>query len=61
MIRRANVPYQRLSTIVRLLKQGGLLQELPKESRYRISEKGLEFLEAYSTFKGFAETFGLKI
>jgi predicted transcriptional regulator len=61
LIRRANVPHQRLSSIVSLLKQGGLLQELPKESRYRISEKGLEFLNAYSSFKGFAETFGLRI
>ena len=61
LIRKANVPHQRLSNIVTVLKQGGLLQEMPKESRYRISEKGLAFLHAYESFRGFAETFGLRI
>jgi len=59
LIRKANVPYQRLSSIVSSLKQSGLLQE--DSARYRISQKGIEFLEAYSEFKGFAETFGLKV
>jgi predicted transcriptional regulator len=30
-------------------------------AKYRISEKGIEFLKAYSEFKGFAETFGLRV
>jgi len=59
LIRKANVPHQRLSSIVSSLKQSGLLQE--DSARYRISQKGIEFLEAYSEFKGFAETFGLKV
>jgi predicted transcriptional regulator len=59
LIRKANVPHQRLSSIVSTLTESGLLQE--DEAKYRISEKGIEFLKAYSEFKGFAETFGLKV
>lgn len=61
LIRKANVPHQRLSTIVSQLKQSGLLQEVPSQSKYKISERGLEFLNAYNNFKGFAESFGLKV
>jgi len=39
--------------------QSGLLYE--DSSKYRISEKGMEFLKAYSDFKGFADTFGLRV
>lgn len=59
LMRKANVPHQRLSSIVSTLTQSGLLKE--DSSKYRISEKGIEFLKAYSEFKGFAESFGLKI
>lgn len=59
LIRKANVPHQRLSSIVSSLKQSGLLQE--DSAKYRISEKGIEFLKVYSEFKGFAETFGLRV
>ena len=61
LIRRANVPHRRLSSIVLELKASGLLSEVPKESKYRISDKGLEFLKNYQQFKGFAEGFGLKV
>lgn len=61
LIRRANVPHRRLSSIVSELKASGLLSELPKESKYRISDKGMEFLKSYQQFKGFAEGFGLKV
>ncbi|HEY3094720.1 MAG TPA: winged helix-turn-helix domain-containing protein [Nitrososphaera sp.] len=59
LIRKANVPHQRLSGIVSTLMQSGLLYE--DSAKYRISEKGIEFLKAYSEFKGFAETFGLRV
>lgn len=59
LIRKANVPHQRLSLIVSTLTQSGLLYE--DSAKYRISEKGIEFLKAYSEFKGFAETFGLRV
>ena len=61
LIRKANVPHQRLSTIVTQLKQSGLVQEGPSRSKYKISDRGLEFLNAYNNFKGFAESFGLKV
>jgi predicted transcriptional regulator len=59
LIRKANVPHQRLSSIVSMLTQSGLLHQ--DSAKYRISEKGIEFLKAYSEFKGFAETFGLRV
>lgn len=59
LIRQANVPHQRLSSIVSMLTQSGLLYE--ESSKYKISEKGIEFLRAYSEFKDFAEGFGLKV
>ena len=61
LIRRANVPHRRLSSLVSTLKASGLLQELPEESRYRISEKGMEFLKNYRQFKGLVEGFGLRV
>ncbi len=59
LIRRANVPHQRLSSIVSALTQSGLLYE--DAAKYRISDKGIMFLKAYEEFKVFAETFGLKV
>ena len=61
LIRKANVPHRRLSSLVSTLKASGLLHELPEESKYRISEKGMEFLKNYQQFKGLAEGFGLRI
>jgi predicted transcriptional regulator len=62
LIRRANVPHRRLSSIVSELTASGLLHPVPDESvKYRISDKGMEFLKNYNQFKGFAEGFGLKI
>lgn len=60
LIRTANVPYKRLCNILGLLNQCGLVQ-FTEESRYRISDKGIGFLNAYVSFKDFAETFGLTI
>lgn len=61
LIRKANVPYRRLSSMVLELKASGLLSEVPSESKYRISDKGMEFLKNYNHFKGLAESFGLKV
>lgn len=58
-IHKANVPHQRLGSMVSLLTQSGLLYE--ESAKYKISEKGIEFLRAYNEFKGFAEGFGLKV
>lgn len=59
LIRTANVPHQRLSTMVNHLTQSGLLYEY--STKYRISDKGIQFLNAYREFKDFAESFGLRV
>jgi predicted transcriptional regulator len=59
LIRRANVPHRRLSAIVSELKASGLLSE--QQAKYRISDKGLQFLNNYNQFRDFAGSFGLKI
>jgi predicted transcriptional regulator len=59
LIRRASVPHQRLSSMVSRLKESGLLYE--DSAKYRISDKGILFLNAYTEFKDFAQSFGLKI
>lgn len=62
LIQKANIPHRRLSSILSQLTEFGLLQTMSNNSsKYRISKKGMEFLDAYKDFKGFAETFGLKI
>ncbi len=45
--------------MVLLLTQSGLLYE--DSAKYKISDKGILFLKAYTEFKDFAETFGLKV
>jgi predicted transcriptional regulator len=50
LISRAHVPHSRLSSIISELEASGLLYELPEESKYCISEKGLEFLKNYQRF-----------
>jgi predicted transcriptional regulator len=59
LIRKANVPHGRLSSIVSVLTESGLVYE--HSAKYRISEEGIRFLNAYNEFKGFAEGFGLKV
>jgi predicted transcriptional regulator len=59
LIRRANVPHQRLGSMVSRLMESGLLYE--DSAKYRISDKGIMFLKAYTEFKDFAQTFGLKV
>jgi predicted transcriptional regulator len=59
LIRRANVPHQRLCSMISQLTLSGLLYE--ESAKFRISEKGIQFLTAYKEFKDFAESFGLKV
>ena len=63
LIRRANVSYGRLSKILETLVQQGLLEQTSSERacKYRISERGREFLQAYRGFREFADSFGLRI
>lgn len=61
LIRKANVSYGRITKILARLVDAGLLQEIPEDKicRYKISERGMEFLQAYTKFHEFVESFGL--
>jgi predicted transcriptional regulator len=63
LIRRANVSYGRLSKILETLVQQGLLEQTTSQRacKYRISDRGREFLQAYSGFREFADSFGIRI
>jgi predicted transcriptional regulator len=63
IIRRANMPHSRLRKTLSDLVSAGLLDETGsgKVTKYRISNKGEEFLQAYSRFEHFAGTFGLRL
>lgn len=63
LLRRANVSYTRMVRMLNDLVGSGLLEELEQErgSRYRISDKGLQFLTAYGRFQEFAKSFGLRL
>ena len=63
LIRKANVSHGRISKILETLVHQGLLEQTTSERacKYKISQKGREFLQAYRGFREFADTFGLRI
>lgn len=63
LIRKANISHVRISRILNNLVSQGLLEQNNSEGafRYRISDSGREFLQAYHSFSKFAENFGLII
>ena len=64
LMRKANVPYSRITIILDTLVSHGLLERTGSNSRfrwYRISQSGREFLQAYNKFTHFANSFGLNI
>ena len=63
LIRKANVSHGRISKILESLVQQGLLEQTTSERacKYKISQRGREFLQAYRGFREFADTFGLRI
>lgn len=63
LIRKANISHSRISRILKLLTSQGLLEQVTTQgsNRYKISQSGREFLEAYYTFSRFADSFGLSI
>jgi predicted transcriptional regulator len=63
LLRRGNLSYTRMSKLLSELVGSGLLLELNGEklSKYMISEKGIQFLSAYSSFEDFAQSFGLRL
>jgi predicted transcriptional regulator len=63
LLRRGNMSYNRMSKLLYELVGSGLLLELEgdKISKYKISDKGIQFLAAYSNFEDFAQSFGLRL
>ncbi len=63
LIRKANISHVRISRILNNLVSQGLLEQNTSLSacKYRISQNGRDFLQAYQTFSKFAENFGLVI
>jgi predicted transcriptional regulator len=63
LLRRGNVSYARMTKLIADLVGNGLLVEMniEKNSKYRISDKGLSFLLAYGQFEDFAQSFGLRL
>ena len=63
LIRRGNVSYSKMTKlIVELVSTGLLLEEtLERASKYRISDKGIMFLQAYTQFEDFAQSYGLRL
>ncbi len=63
LIRKANVSHSRISRILKTLVSQGLLEKVDSQGsrKYKISQTGREFLQAYHTFSGFATNFGLTI
>jgi len=63
LIRKANISHSRISRILKTLVSQGLLEKVDSQgyNKYKISQSGREFLQAYHTFSGFATNFGLTI
>jgi len=63
LIRKANISHSRISTILKTLVSQGLLEKVENQGskKYKISQPGREFLQAYYTFTNFADNFGLNI
>ena len=63
LIRKANISHSRISRILKTLVSQGLLEKTDNQgsNKYKISQPGREFLQAYYTFTNFADDFGLNI
>ncbi len=63
LIRKANISHSRISRILKTLVSQGLLERVDTQgsNKYKISQSGRDFLQAYYTFTKFADNFGLSI
>ena len=63
LLRKGNMSYTRMSKLLSELVGSGLLVEMNGEkiSKYMISQRGIQFLAAYSSFEDFAQSFGLRL
>jgi len=63
LIRKANISHSRISNLLKTLVSQGLLERIESQGskKYKISQNGREFLQAYYSFTNFADNFGLSI
>ena len=63
LIRKANISHSRISNLLKTLVSQGLLEQVESQgsNKYKISQNGREFLQAYYSFTNFADNFGLSI
>ena len=63
LIRKVNISHSRISTILKTLVSQGLLEQADSQgsNKYKISQSGREFLQAYNSFTQFTNNFGLNI
>jgi predicted transcriptional regulator len=64
LLRRGNVSYSRMTKLlVELVGAGLLLEETleKRSSKYKISDRGVMFLQAYTQFEDFAQSYGLRL
>ena len=63
LIKKTNVPYPRISRLLKMLVAQGLMEmkRTGQSNKYCISQNGREFLQAYHTFTKFANDYGLNI
>jgi len=59
LVRKANVPYVRLTELLDYLLKKHLIEN--SEGSYKITEKGASFLAEYRKFSHFAQNLGLDI
>ncbi len=63
LVRCANIPYTRISVILKTLVSQGLLEQTSSEGacRYKVSGTGKKFLLEYQKFSSFAEDYGMNV
>ena len=63
LIRKANISHSRISSLLKTLVSQGLLEQVKSQgsNKYKISQNGREFLQAYYSFTNFTDNFGLSI
>ncbi|MEM3361678.1 MAG: winged helix-turn-helix domain-containing protein [Candidatus Bathyarchaeia archaeon] len=61
VMRKANIPYNRIVRIVGELVRVGLIEEITEKRKYRITPSGIRFLSEWEKFSAFAESFGLEL
>ena len=63
LFRRCNISYTRLKILIATLEGAGLVKEIGAggSKLYMISQEGARYLEVWSRFDGFAQSYGLKL